>query len=271
MRQLFLLAAIAAAPCLAAWPDAHDIVDKSVKVLERNWKQAPQYSFTERDAEHKDDTTSSIRTSKVYMIDGSPYYRLIAVNDEPLPARQDAREERKLQREIARRRKESASERASRIAEYQKGRKQDHMLMREMVNAFDFHIRGEGDLDGHRVWVLDATPRPGYEPPTLETRALTGMRGKLWIDQQTYQWVKVEAKVFKPVTFGWFIAKVRPGTSFLLEQAPVTEGLWLPRHFHMQVASSILWWQRNSSDDETYTDYQPMAQSAGLLKPPAAR
>ena len=263
MRGLLLLAAMAVAPCSGAWPDAREIVRRSVAVLEQDWKRAPEYSYTDRDAESKDGSRT-VRTSKVYMIDGSPYYRLIALNDEPLSPRQEAREEAKLQAAIARREKESASARAGRIAQYVKERRQDHMLMREMVNAFDFKVRGETEMEGHRVYVLAAGPRPGYHPPTLETRALTGMRGTLWVDVETYQWVKVEAEVFKPVSVALFIAKVRPGTSFLFEQAPVADGLWLPRHFHTRVVASILWWQHNSTEDETYTGYTPMNESARL-------
>jgi hypothetical protein len=36
------------------------------------------------------------------------------------------------------------------------------------------------------------------------------MKGKLWVDREQYQWVKVEAEVIKPVNFGYFIAKVAP-------------------------------------------------------------
>ena len=85
---------------------------------------------------------------------------------------------------------------------------------------------------------------------------LTGMRGKMWIDDREYQWVKVHAEVFRPVAFGLFIAHVEPGTEFTLEQASIGGTLWMPRHFVTRVKSNILVWSRNSVDDETYTDYR---------------
>ena len=121
---------------------------------------------------------------------------------------------------------------------------------------------GEQESGGLKVWELAATPRPGYQPKSTHTRVLTGMRGTLWIDEATYQWVKVEAEVFRPVSFGLFIAKVRPGMGRSLEQAPVGNGLWLPRHFSMRVDASILFWGRKSSDDETYLNYRPMNERA---------
>jgi len=51
--------------------------------------------------------------------------------------------------------------------------------------------------------VLKATPRPGYEPPNNEAKVLTGMEGKLWIDEKTFQWVKS-----KPRSYDRFRLKV---------------------------------------------------------------
>jgi hypothetical protein len=93
--------------------------------------------------------------------------------------------------------------------------------MQQLTEAFDFTLAGEERMGNHRVYVLDATPRAGYKPPNTETEVLTGMRGKLWIDKKTYQWVKVEAEVIHPVSIAGFLAKVEPGNRFELEKIPV--------------------------------------------------
>ncbi len=224
--------------------------------MDRDWQSAPEFIFRERDVE-SDGRTKTLKTQRVWMIDGSPYYELTGVNGKPLSPRKQAEEQHKLLNEVQKRRNESADTRSRRIAQYIKERRQDHALMREMADAFVFKLVGEETLNGHGVYVLDASPKPDYKPTSVETRVLTGMRGRLWIDREHQQWVKVEAEVFHPVTFGFFIAKVQPGTRFVLEQAPVSPDLWLPTHFRMTVNSSILWWQKNSLDDETYSDYQP--------------
>ena len=56
-----------------------------------------------------------------------------------------------------------------------------------MAEAFDFKQVGQQQIEGHKVYVLEATPHPGYEPKRRETKLLTGMTGRLWIDQETYQ------------------------------------------------------------------------------------
>jgi len=189
------------------------------------------------------------------MIDGSPYSRLIAVGGGPLSPAEQAQEGEKLRAEIAKRANESPQARAKRVAQYQKDRERMFALLNEMAEAFDFKQVGEQQIDGHEVYELQATPHPGYEAKSRETKLLTGMTGKLWIDKKTYQWVRVEAEAIKPVWMGWFIAKVLPGTRFCLEQSPVTKTLWLPEHFSVEVKAKILWWQKSYTHSETYRDY----------------
>jgi hypothetical protein len=126
-----------------------------------------------------------------------------------------------------------------------------------MVKAFDFKIASRERVNGRDCWVLDATPRPGYRPINRDTRVLTGMRGRMWVDAQEYQWVKVHAEVFRPVAFGLFIAHVQPGTEFTLEETPVGSGIWMPSRLITKVrATALVFWSQNSVDDETYTDYR---------------
>jgi hypothetical protein len=139
-------------------------------------------------------------------------------------------------------------------------------MLKEMVGAFEFHLAGEAQVDGHACWVLDAEPKPEYEPTNHEGRVLKGMKGRLWIDKASNQWVKVHAEVVKPVSFYGFLAKVAPGTEFDLEQEPVAGGVWMPKAFSVHVhASALGFFSENSTTSDTYLDYQPMPQASALL------
>jgi hypothetical protein len=87
------------------------------------------------------------------------------------------------------------------------------------------------------------------------------MEGTLWVDKNSYQWVKVEAVAVRPVWLGWFVAKVYPGTRFLLEQTPVTPRLWLPERYSFAARARILWRQKDYRHSETYTGYQRLSGS----------
>ncbi|HVN08859.1 MAG TPA: hypothetical protein VMV61_07805 [Patescibacteria group bacterium] len=234
-------------------PPAATILERSVDANQRDWKAAPRYDYEERDR----DADGHTRTYEELMVLGSPYERLIGVDGNPIPTAQREAEEKKLQKAIAERDAETPAERARRLAEYETGRKQDHLLMNQLARAFQFQITGEERLGTRLVYVLKATPRPGYQPPNMDTKVLTGMEGTLWIDAATYQWVKVEARVIHPVTIAGFLARVEPGTQFVLEKAPVAEGIWLPSHFTVQSKARVLFFfTHRTQKDETYFDYQ---------------
>jgi hypothetical protein len=245
-----------------AQPDAREIIRRSVLANDADWKALPNYSHRETDITEKVGATGepkSSKTAEVLMIDGSPYWKLIAVNDKPVSTQEREKEEAKLKKEIARRKRETGEERASRIEKFIHERQNEHLLMNEMINAFDFKLVGEQQLNGHPVYVLEATPRRDYHPLNQKAKVLAGMKGKLWVDKEHYHWVKVEAEVIHPVNFGWFLAKVDPGTRFEFEQSPVgSSSVWLPKSFAQVVNSKILGMiSYRTREEELYTDYRP--------------
>jgi hypothetical protein len=267
-----LLLALAAAGSIGAAtpagaPDPVQIIRNSVDAIKGDWAQAPKYSYLERDVESKRHSPLMAKTYRVLMIDGSPYNVVTAINDQPLSASEKAAEQRKLQKEVEKRRNESGRERERRIAKFDRENARDHEMLRAMVDAFQFQLVREAEVDGHACWVLDAAPKPGYRPATREGRILEGMKGRLWVDQQTYQWVKVHAEVVRPVSLGGFLAKVAPGTEFDLEQAPVTDNLWLAKRFSVRVKASALgMFNEDSTETDTYRDYHPTPEPSALLQ-----
>jgi hypothetical protein len=250
-RIAVLLLPLAVLPT-ASQPDAATIIQHSVEANAVDWKANPEYDWTERDLEPGGDS----KTSQEYMILGSPYGRLVAVNGKHLSPEKQREEQQKLDAEISKRRNESPDQRRQRIAEFEKERKRDNVMMEQLTHAFNFKLVGEQKLDSYDVYVLAATPKPGYQPPNMQSQALKGMEGKLWIDKASYQWVKVEAEVVHPVSIDGFLAKVEPGTRFELDKAPVDKGVWLPKHFSMKARAKVLFFfSHRSADDETYWGY----------------
>ena len=88
-------------------------------------------------------------------------------------------------------------------------------------------------------------------------KVLAGMEGRFWIDQKSYQWVKVEVTVIRPVWIVGFLAKVETGTQFTLEQTPVAANVWLPAHFMMKTRGRLLMlFKQRSQLDATFYDYR---------------
>lgn len=239
-------------------PNVQQIIEKSVAANQAVFNAAPDFNFKERDR-----LPNGSKTYQVTMIEGTPYSRLIALNDRPLSAQQAAAEQEKEKQLTAKRRSESAEDRQKRIAKYQKERKRDNEMMEQLTKAFNFTLVGQHKLRGFTVWAFKATPKPGYKPPNMETQVLPGMHGQLWIDQKSYNWVRVTAQVIRPVSIEGFLAEVEPGTQFELENSPVGNGLWQTTHFSMKSNAKVLHiFSHNSQEDETYSDFQRISASA---------
>ncbi|MFL6446218.1 MAG: hypothetical protein ACJ746_00725 [Bryobacteraceae bacterium] len=249
-----ILAAVVAGPAFAQAqrPGAEKIIANSVVANQKDFKAAPFYNWKERER-----TADGTKTSQVTMIGGTPYYRLIAVNGKPLSSAEQAKEQKKQEDAVSQRAAETPGQRRKRIDEFEKDRRRDAEMMAQLSKAFTFTVIGQGKLRGFNVWALKATPCKDYQPPNMEAEVLTGMRGQLWIDQKTFQWVKVVAEVVHPVSIGGFLAQVQPGTRFELEKAPVGDGVWLVSHFAMKSDAKVLHvFNHSSEEEETFFDYQ---------------
>ncbi|HWE50820.1 MAG TPA: hypothetical protein VG273_13580 [Bryobacteraceae bacterium] len=242
----------------AARPDAATIISRSVEVVKKDWQSAPRYNHYERD--RLDDGT---KTYDITMILGSPYSKLLAINGVPLSGEAKQKEQQKLDSAIAQRCSESKAERDKRIEAYQKSVQRNHHLTEGLTAAFVFKLLGERTVGARAVWLLDASPKPGYRPPDEETKVLTGMRGKLWVDKTSYEWVRVQAWVVNPVSIEGFLARVEPGTVFELARAPVPGGSWQPQHFSVKAQARILGFiDHRTHDDESYFNYRQNSPAA---------
>jgi hypothetical protein len=249
---LVLLFLLCAGLSAHAQLDVKEIIARSVEANKADWKADPEYDYSESVKEN-----GHIKTSEVLMILGTPYERLVAVDGKPLSSQQQAQEQRKLEQAIANRRRETPEQRKDRIANWNRSQERDHFLMEQMTKAFVFKLEGTPKMNGHDVYELSATPDPNYQPPNNEAKVLTGMEGKLWIDRDTFQWVKVEAQVIHPVSIAGFLARVQPGTRFELQQAPVAPGIWFPTFFAVKSRAKILGiFSHNSEEEDTFSDYR---------------
>jgi hypothetical protein len=194
------------------------------------------------------------------MLSGTPYKRLTAMNDRPLSEEQRRKKAEEFADERARRQEESDDDRADRLAEYQEDRQRARRLLDELPKAFEYTLLSDRRVNGRAVHVLRAAPRAGYRPPNVASEVLTGMRGQFWIEATSGQLVRAFAEVLKPVSIGGFLASVRPGTEFELDQMPVDDGVWLPTHFRIQSRSSILFlFHHHSHEDRTYFNYRKLS------------
>jgi hypothetical protein len=128
--------------------------------------------------------------------------RLAERDDRPLPPADEKKEQVKLARATAERRKETAPQRALRLVEYESRPEWQREAWRELPDAFDFRLAQEASWDGNTMYVIEATPRQGYQPRTRTAKILAQLQAKLWVDKQDHHLVKAEVKVVDTICGG---------------------------------------------------------------------
>lgn len=244
-------------PAAAQHPDPKYIIQKSVQANQRDFQAAPEFSHQETDR-----NASGSKTYQVDMIEGSPYQRLLAINGKPLSPAQEAQQMKQEQQVRRERAAETPQQRQERIAKYEKGRRQDNEMMNQLVAAFNFTLVGTRTVRGFHTYLLRATPKRGYKPPNMDAQVLTGMQGELWIDQKTFNWVRVVAQVIHPVSIEGFLAQVEPGTRFELEKEPVEDNIWMVSRFSERANAKVLFmFSHNTQEEDTFTNYRRVRPS----------
>jgi hypothetical protein len=228
-----LMLGLAPATALLAQLDAREIVRRAVAADEHNWKMARNYTFSERverrrlDSEGRVNSTE-VKTYEVTLPEGSPHRRLVERDDRPLPPGDEKKEREKLASKIAERRKETEAQRGERLAKYEKRPEWQREAWRELLEAFDFRLAGGEMLHGHSFYVIEATPRQGYQPQSRTSRVFPRLRGKLWVDKRGFQLAKAEVEVIDTIWVGLFLVRLAKGSRAAFEQTRVNNEVWLP-------------------------------------------
>ncbi|HTQ53663.1 MAG TPA: hypothetical protein VMI94_04330 [Bryobacteraceae bacterium] len=190
------------------------------------------------------------------MLDGQPYRRMLVRNSRPLNAEEQRKEQERLDKIVARLSHETPEQRKRRLADYDARRRKERQFLREIPAAYDLKIESETQIDGRPVWVIAGTPRAGYHAKDREGKAMLKIRGKLWVDKSTYQWVRLEAETTETISYGIFLARLNPGAKVVFEQTPAADALWLPKRLYLRGTGRVGLIKRIALEEEiTWSDY----------------
>jgi hypothetical protein len=241
----------------ATIPDARHIVGLSIAATERSWQARDHYTYMERDEDQILDSLGNVKSEKVdvtriIIVNGAHFEQLMEHNGK-LPS---VKEQRKSDEDLEKLKHETPDERAARLRKDQENRS----FLRDLLEAFDFHLIGEEIVGGRPAYVLQATPHPGYRAHGKYGKMFSKVEGKLWIDKQDFGWIKVDGEVTQSFSMGLFVARVQRGSHINMEQTCVGDAVWVPRHLEMRASARILFLKSlDIARILTYSDYRPVA------------
>lgn len=262
-RVAVLLAVVAAVSLGqdAARANLPAIIQNAFHNQERNEKQSENYNYQERSvvrtlAGDGSVKKTEIRTYDVLWLEGSRWRRLIARDDQPLSADEERKVAEKFEKETAKRRNQSASDREKRLEREAKQREETEELIGAVLDAYDFQVAGHDTVSGIPCLMIDAKPKASFKPHDRITNLLAHLAGRMWITEQDNQLVKVEAEALDNIRFGWFLATLGKGTRLTFEQVRVNDEVWLPSHTAVRVNARALFKKLNLEQEATFSGYK---------------
>jgi len=249
-------------------PDPVEIVRRSV---ERDWtdfESRKNYTYQERSEFRqyaRNGAAAKVRseTNEILILAGRPYERLTARNDKPLSAREEGREQAKLDNELAKRQHESPAEQAR----YQKERTEERAFIREIPDAFTFRLVKTDTVSNQPAWVIEAQPKPEYRALHSRAKDFAKVRATIWIEQETYHWVKVDADVLSTISVGFGLLRVAPGSGMHFEQTRVNDEVWLPSGMLVRFEARLaLLKVLRGEYDIRYSDYRKFQSDSKIVE-----
>ena len=184
--------------------------------------------------------------------------RLVTVNDAPLSAADEKREQARLNQLLGdpgkqRHRKQSQEQDTARALK----------VLKSLPDAFVYDYVGSGQGAAGPVEKFTFKPNPKFDPPDLETQVLTQMAGQSWVDAAQARVTRLEGRLQQDVDFGWgILGRLYKGGSILIEQADVGDHQWRVVHFDMKMSARVVF--KTKSFDTTEDQSQFIAVPAGL-------
>jgi hypothetical protein len=272
MRAFLIVLAYAAA--LVAQMDPREIVRRSIATWDRSSKIGRNYSYTERHEQKQLDSNGRLKFEKMdvfqtIFINGDPFDKLVEHNRAPLTPV----EERIQQAKLLKRQNETEAGREARLEK----ENADLAFVKEVVEAFTFKLVGEDMIDGRPAYIVDVTPRPGYQARSKRAKMFSNVAGRLWVDQQDFGWPKGNGHVIEPFFIGFVVARVQQGSQIEFTQTRVADGIWLPKRVGINAKAKVLFVMNHDVDEIiTFSNYQEaqtaaMMSAAGPLRGPRAK
>jgi len=183
--------------------------------------------------------------------------RILSINGQPLNAEQKAKEDKRLLRLI---------EDPNALAQKQKSQKEDdrraRMMLKALPDAFLYTYAGTEETPDGEVVKLDFKPNPNFDPPSRETLVYRGMQGTMQISLADHRLVRIEARLFRDVTFGWgILGHLDKGGQFAVEQARVLDHDWETTHMVLNFTGKALLFKTiRINQDETSGDFHTVPE-----------
>ena len=247
-----------------------ELIQKVADNDDKNDKLQRDYTYIEREVEHKLDgkgntKSTEIKTYDILEIYGEQVEKMIEKDDKPLSPKEAAKEDEKIQKIIDKRKNETDKDREKRLKAEEKDREESRKWLHEVNDAYNFSLVGTEPVGGREAWVIAAEPRPGFVPHLKYANFLPKFHGRVWIDKADVELSRMDVECLDTFSWGLFLARFHKGSRFSLEQTRVNDEVWLPLHLDLRIGVRLALVKGfNIEDEQTFRDYKKFRTDAKI-------
>ena len=112
-------------------------------------------------------------------------------------------------------------------------------------------------------------PRPGFQPHLKDAKYLPKFRGRVWIDSDETQWIKLECEAIDTVSWGLFLARIHKGSRISIELTRVNDEVWLPKSVSLKLSARLALVKNfNVIENVSYRDYKKFRSDVKIVPVP---
>jgi len=173
-------------------------------------------------------------TNQLSFYKGYRISRMIEKNGRPLNEREQASEDREVQKRVEEIERRIAREERRRVSQSSSGPPDGEgrrISIAEVLRASNLLNPRRERFKGRDVIVFDFEPNPNFDYKNAKSflKFFGKTAGVMWIDERDKQVARIDAVLFDSYKVGGgILANLKKGASFTLEQERVNDEIWLP-------------------------------------------
>lgn len=225
------------------------VVANGVRLQEKD-----QFHWSYREVVRKD---GRLETHEVCQTSAGTLDRIIAIDNEPLSAEQQRREDTRLQSLLAspgEMRRERQKQRDDAAKQYR--------MFATFPDAFRYEYAGtEG-----RLLKLKFEPNPQFVPESRQEEVFHHLEGMMWIDPAQKQLARIDGRLTSEVKFaGGLLGHLDEGGVFSVKFKQLDSGQWLMAALQVNMSGKALFFKTISVQEEReFDDYRRLPDSLTL-------
>jgi hypothetical protein len=205
-------------------PNPVALARKSIEAGSANNAKEQQYAFREykvtRELDDKGkETGRKSETWEIIGLEGSTYRKLVMRNDMPLGSKEQKREDDRLKKETALRKKETPEQRHNRVLSFTYSLSFQYD---KLADIYDLRYLGEEVVGGRATYVIEGTPKPDYRPATDNEKELLNYKVKVWLAQDDCFSARMDMNVIGDHS------RMQKDSHIRTESDQHDDGVWLP-------------------------------------------